>query len=172
MKIIPLANGRGDALVDDADYDLLALFPWYLMLSFGRPYAASKEMHDGRRKHVYMHRMIVRPPPGMVIDHIDGNSLNNQRANLRICTRAQNLWNAAGRKVRAKSGVRGVYWHASGRWYASLTKEGARYCLGYSKSLEGAIALRRAGELAHFGEYAATEKIPKAGSPVVAADPS
>jgi hypothetical protein len=57
-----------------------------------------------------LHRLIMTCPPGMVIDHIDGNKLNNKRNNLRVCTRQQNTFNSK-RNAKNNSGYKGVYLH-------------------------------------------------------------
>jgi len=79
MKRIPITDDI-DALVDDEDYDNLSQHKWY----FSDGYA----VRDHKR--VAMHRQIMGFPKGMVVDHIDGNRLNNQRHNLRICTQREN----------------------------------------------------------------------------------
>lgn len=58
-------------------------------------------------KKIGLHRFIMNPPDGMVVDHIDGNTLNNLRTNLRICTHSQNLKNAAVRSTN-RTGFKGV----------------------------------------------------------------
>jgi hypothetical protein len=90
MKTIPLTQGRV-AVVDDKDYDVLALHKWCLDRIDGQ-YAVAKI--DGRV--VSMHRRILRIQRGRRVDHIDGDGLNNQRANLRKCTHRQNCQNRRG----------------------------------------------------------------------------
>ena len=52
---------------------------------------------------VFMHRMIMNAPDGMSVDHIDGNGLNNQRANLRLVSRGQNRSNSIKRREAAST---------------------------------------------------------------------
>jgi hypothetical protein len=70
-----------------------------------------------------MHREILQPT-GPFVDHIDGDRLNNQRANLREATRTENNCNSKMRKHNT-SGHKGVYWHAQrGKWHAQVTLHG------------------------------------------------
>ena len=85
VKRIPLSDGQY-ALVDAADYEALSAYQWHLC-SGG--YAARSE----KGKRILMHRQIMDPPKGMVVDHIDGHRANNLRSNLRVCTRAENQRN-------------------------------------------------------------------------------
>lgn len=63
---------------------------------------------SGCRNIIDLHRMIMNPPEGMVVDHIDGNKLDNSRVNLRVCTHSQNNLNRRFRSI-AISGYRLVY---------------------------------------------------------------
>jgi hypothetical protein len=63
-----------------------------------------------------MHRMIMRPPKGMVVDHINGNGLDNRRCNLRICTRQENARNRR-KHADGKSRFLGVYLRGK-KWQA------------------------------------------------------
>lgn len=115
-----LGNGL-IAVVDGRDADVLSRTWWW----HGR-YVKGKG--------TYLHRAVIEKhmgdiPPGMVIDHIDGDSLNNRLGNLRVCRQAENLRNNKGR-LTARSKFKGVYPTASGRWSAQFTYSGTRVCLG------------------------------------------
>ena len=135
------------ATVDAADYPRLRKHQWYAYRRGRRIYATCK---TGRRT-VYMHRMIMRPRKGYVVDHIDGNGLNNRRSNLRVCTVAQNRANA--RPCGGVSGFVGVY-PKGNKWRASITCRGEFYYLGlYDDPVAAAKARdRKAYEL--HGPYA------------------
>lgn len=85
---------------------------------------------------IRMHRLIMDCPKDMVIDHIDGNGLNNRKSNLRICTHAQNCQNLHGVNSRnVTSGIRGVSWHKGDkRWRVRV----AHKLIGEYKDLETA----------------------------------
>lgn len=85
--------------------------------------------------------------PAGLIDHIDGNGLNNAVANLREVDRAGNGQNAA-RSRRNSSGVTGVSWNArDGRWTAWIMARGRRHYLGSFIDLDAAVATRKAAEV-------------------------
>jgi len=101
---IPLTRGL-HAIVDAEDYEWLSKYKWCASVSDdGRVYAK----RSVRRHVVFMHRMIMQPPKGMVVDHINGNGLDNRRCNLRIVPPAANAQNRR-KPVGAKSRFMGVY---------------------------------------------------------------
>src|SRR6185369_7879503 len=85
---------------------------------------------NGKRKHIYLHRLIMDCPKGMNIDHIDHNRLNNQKFNLRICTTKQNI---ANQKIRIDntSGYSGVHWsNVAKKWQAVISINGINKYIG------------------------------------------
>jgi hypothetical protein len=122
-------------LIDDEDAGLLS-FPWRSQGNRGvrgGPYAYTNKRNivPGTPGTICIHRLILGDARGLVIDHIDGNGLNNTRANLRHCTRAQNSQNA---KVRShsKSGLKGVMLESCGkghprRWRSTVIASGVRH---------------------------------------------
>ena len=105
MKRIPLTQGKF-ALVDDEDFEALSQFKWRAKHcpDGRRPeksskwYACRTEIRKrgpkaGKKKEVYMHRFLMDAPRGKVVDHLNGDGLDNRRANLRICTQKENLAN-------------------------------------------------------------------------------
>lgn len=92
---IPLTRGLV-ARVDDADLPALRPFKWH---ATANGYAAT--CLPGTRRYVYMHRLLLNAGPGDLVDHIDGDRLNNTRANLRLVTPCQNQWNRKAQANRA-----------------------------------------------------------------------
>ena len=145
VKQIPLGDGVC-AYVDAADYEWLSRWDWHLHGG----YAVRSE----KGKRVYMHRQIMQPPKGMVVDHTNGNKADNTRANLNVCTQQENTHNRSKRNGAA-SRFRGVsYNYNTRKWHARITFEGTRLHLGYfTEEIEAARAYdRKAVEL--FGESA------------------
>lgn len=138
MRQIRLADGRV-ALVDDDAPEWIFQRRWHVS---NRCYVATSE--GGRQR--YLHRILMGEPPGLYVDHINHDTLDNQRANLRVVTNAQNMQNRRGANAGSVTGVRGVSWHrASGSYEVYLEVDGKKRCLGYRKTLEDAAALARAG---------------------------
>jgi hypothetical protein len=101
-----------------------------------------------------MHRHLITAPKGRVIDHINGDGLDNTKANLRLATPSQN---AANSKIRRNSttGFKGVWWDKKKKKYrASIWVDGKRFHLGYfHPKTKAAIAYDRAATH-HFAQFA------------------
>jgi len=91
VKTISLSQSKV-ALVDDSDYELLSRFIWCAQKTSHNYYAARySRVSESEQKYIYMHRIILNAPDGIETDHINGDGLDNQRSNLRLCTHAENL---------------------------------------------------------------------------------
>lgn len=152
--IIPLTQGY-DALVDPSDAYLLTDLHWFARVCDGTVYAsANSPREDGRRKPIQMHRMILGITSHLVVDHIDGNGLNNRQSNLRICTRPQNSYNK-GPNRNNRLGVKGVTWNSRDkRFIATIHKQGRNYIIGNFKTLEEAKIAYHMASLVIHGEFA------------------
>lgn len=89
---IPLPHGL-IALVDAADLPLVEGWNWSASTTRGTTYAYRNRMVDGKQVPIRLHRLLLNPPADMVVDHINRDTLDNRRANLRICTQKANLQN-------------------------------------------------------------------------------
>jgi len=139
FRRIPLTRGKY-AIVDPQDYVWLKNFNWHLNESRSVSYAVRTALAwEGRKATtVQMHREILPVAPGLVVDHINHNGLDNRRANLRPADKKQNAYNR--RKSKNKKGkYKGVYWHKhSNKWYAVIWIDGRMKNLGYFDSEEDA----------------------------------
>ena|SRR2546423_10084842 len=154
MKFIHLTQGQV-AQVDDSDVLTVSKHKWHAVCSNGRWEARTKIRVLGVRKILRMHNLVSGIPIG--VDHVDGNPLNNQRANLRQANRYQNGQN---RKVQKHSSrFKGVsFWKSVGKWVASINVNGKKRHLGYFKDeTDAAKRYDRAAEL-NFGVFARTNK--------------
>jgi len=105
MIRVPVSNGKAFTIIDDDDAALVEGKKLYLASQLG--YAAFKICRDGVRSSQYLHRVLLDPPKGMQVDHINGDVLDNRRCNLRLCTHAENMRNSR-RKKSNKVGLKGV----------------------------------------------------------------
>jgi hypothetical protein len=104
---------------------------------------------------VYMHTMLVKAPFGWVVDHIDGNKLNNLTVNLRACQQIDNARNRKNISKNNTSGYKGVSKTAEGKWRARITDNRKEVRLGhYDTQEEAALAYNKAA-LEIYGEFAA-----------------
>lgn len=155
MKEIPLSKGKF-ALVDDEDYDFLMQWKWCVN-SFGyavRSIGYKKPNGKWSCKTVQMHRVVMNTPDGMDTDHRDTDKLNNQRNNLRICTRAQNKMNT-NLRAGGTSGYKGVTWSKQkGKWQGYIILQGEKANLGhFACKVDAAKAYNKAA-LENFGKFA------------------
>lgn len=158
---VPLTKGKV-AYIDRADLHLVEDIPWYALLvgstrrtnAKGKWYAAAQVKRDGKWKTIYMHRLIMGEPPGLKVDHRDGDGFNNRRSNLRAATHAQNI-QASGLSSRPNktSQFKGVSLiKRSGRWNAVLRADGRDHRVGvYDDEIEAAVAWDDAARRLHGG---------------------
>jgi hypothetical protein len=148
MAEIPLSRGLV-AIVDDADAEWLMQWKWRAKWCQSRFYAArTQALPGGKRRTILMHREIMGNPVGLMVDHWDLDTLNNQRANLRACTNAQNQQN---RKPAAV--LKGA--HRSGpAFHSSIRVNGRNIWLGRFATAEEAHAAYAQAAQEHFGDFA------------------
>ena len=101
-----------------------------------------------------MHRIILNAPKGTMVDHINGNGLDNRKENLRLCTTREN--NANQKKNRNNSsGYKGVAKASNcSKWRAYIRVDGVQRHLGNHNTPEEAARAYDAAAKKHFGEYA------------------
>lgn len=154
-RTIPLTKGAV-ALVSLEDYERVAAFKWYLQ-SAG--YAARTQRYGpgGKKKRViYMHRFIVGAGPGVEVDHVDRDLLDNRRANLRLVPKSLNRANQIKRSNSTRTYKGAVYNpHRGPRcWTARVTLNGVHHYGGYfATEIEAAREYDRIAREV-FGEHA------------------
>lgn len=153
MAEISLTRGL-IAIVDDDDAAVISGFSWNAFrCRSAKTWYARTTVYSPTKQDIFMHALILPAPPGMEVDHKDLNGLNNQRSNLRLATRSQNMANRVWHVGRSKSGFKGVYRRGS-RFQASIRVNGKAICLGSFGAAEDAAAAYDSAALTHFGEFA------------------
>jgi hypothetical protein len=154
MKTIPLTHGMV-TIVDDQDYDLLSQWKWSAHWGETKTYYASR-VENG--KTILMHRQILNAKSNQWVDHKDGNTLDNRRDNIRLCSRSQNMRN---RKVPVNNrlGIKGVR-VKNGRYEARIMSDKRAIFLGgFETALEATLAYN-AASLKYHGEFGRLNIIP------------
>lgn len=157
-------HGQKECLVDDEDFEFLNQWRWKLLVSYNSTYAVrnvSKYLGGGRKNKKYeykcilMHRLIMKANDDRIVDHKDHNGLNNQKSNLRLCTKADNNRNV-GKHADAKySKYKGVSFDKNrGKWISAVKFQRKTINLGRFDSEDAAAKAYnyKADEL--FGEFA------------------
>lgn len=119
--------------IDSKDYPEVSKHKWCTALYNDKPYAM-----EGKSR-IKLHRFILNPKPGTLIDHINGDTTNNCRSNLRVANQSLNNINLL------KDGLehKGVYQKkTSKKWYASVQWKGKTYCSPLFKTIEEACFAR------------------------------
>lgn len=139
VALVPLTRSR-EAVIDASDAGMLSNWNWCFRAGPRGGYAGRGQIIEGRRHIVYMHRAILGAPGHLHVDHINGDGLDNRRANLRTATLAQNRWNEGVRKNNL-SGFKGVsFVAAKAKWRAEINASGRKHHLGYFATAEDAGA--------------------------------
>ena len=154
-KEIQLTRGQV-SLVDDEDYERANKYKWHTARSEpnGKPYVKTTKQANNKKKNIRLHRFIISAKDGEEVDHINGDTLDNRRCNLRICTHSQNMANTGAYSTNT-SGYKGVSFEKStAKWRAGIMRGGKHYSLGLHTTPElAAIAYNKAA-VQYYGEFA------------------
>lgn len=153
MKEIKLDKGMF-AIVDDSDYEWLSKFLWRAHCPTGKNGYAFYALTGSRG--IAMHRIITDCPNGLQVDHINRNTLDNRRSNLRICTHRENVRNKKALVTkRSKSKFLGVDLNRLGtKWVARIGFNSKKIHLGTFTSEEDAARIYDMHAKVAFGEFA------------------
>lgn len=153
-----IARPNTEVLIDEEDFDLVNSMAWYVR----KPHPRSKEYVycrrkvDGKDRSTPLHRFVLNlglNDQKRTVDHINGNTLDNRKSNLRICTISENLRNLKLRKTN-KSGYKGVNYHKhQKKWASRICINRKRIHLGYfTNEVDAAKAYDEASKKYH-GEF-------------------
>lgn len=159
--VIPVQGGR-TAIVDAIDSDLVDCKWWINANNYGRIGGAIKKtkLAAGKWTNELMHRIVMRRIlerdllKSEEVDHINGNTLDNRRDNLRVANRSQNMRNR-GKPTSNTTGYKGVYKRSDvGRWIAAIKVNGKQIHLGYFDTAEDAYDAYLKASVIHHGQFA------------------
>lgn len=120
-------------LLDDEDFEVVSKYKWSIQCNKSGIYYARGHIR-GERGKFYMHRIITNCPRNRLIDHINGNGLDNRKTNLRKCTKTENSFNTRGTRKYPYKGIERSF----EKWAASITYRGIRAWLGRYDTMEEA----------------------------------
>ena len=145
-KKIGLTRGMF-AVVDDSDYDALVCQKW------NAHRGPNGEFYAMSSRGKYMHREIMSPAQDEIVDHIDGDGLNNTRSNLRVCRKSDNAMNYS-KPINNTSGYKGVSWNKGNKKFqAHISTNGRKIYIGqFNTAIEAARAYDREAIRLH-GEF-------------------
>jgi hypothetical protein len=152
-KQIQLNIGK-TAIVDDDMYEYLSQWKWYAKPGRTTFYVIrNKSKANSQSGTILMHRAIMNASKGVVVDHINGDGLDNRRENLRLCTNAENGRNRRLAKNN-KTGYTGVTLTRSGTYYAHIKVNKKVINLGFFDVAEVAARVRDEAAKKFFGAFA------------------
>jgi hypothetical protein len=163
MRKLALRGIRGEgkfSLLDNVDFDRLSARKWYVDRK-----GYVRQSHTGKK----LHRLVLDAPPDKQVDHINGDKLDNRRANLRLCTNTENQWNRAKLK-RNTSGYQGAMliksYQAKGWkcWQSVISHNGKKISLGYYATAQEAGAAYNKAAVSLRGEFAALGRVEKSNN--------
>jgi hypothetical protein len=154
IVFLPLSQSKV-AVIDFDDMERVGRVKWCAQrVLSGKFYAVrSVQEPNGAERREYLSRAVVEAPKGMDVDHKDGDTLNNQKSNLRVCSRRENSRNRRKQKPAASSKFKGVF--RGGNCYKAQIKIGLTQThLGYFKFDHEAAEAYDTAARKHFGEFA------------------
>lgn len=162
MTVTHELTGGHILLLDDEDAHLLDEYAWCPHTTKHNIYAsASIWLPTQTTGTVLMHRLVMNAPEGMDVDHINRNGLDNQRSNLQVCTRAQNLARAGAPKTNT-SGYKGVSWSKQhSKWVAYIRPDYKKRHLGLFLNKDDAARAYNRAALETWGEFAFLNEVPQ-----------
>ena len=148
ITVVSRTFGEYSLSVDEADYLRLKELggKWCVVIKRGRPYFQKRLPGN---KLVELHRWLMGEPKGKYVDHISGDTLDNRRSNLRVCSNAANIRNG---KIRTNNttGVTGVRQPRGKKWEARIRVNYKIIILGFFDKFEDAVNARKQAEKKYF----------------------
>jgi hypothetical protein len=152
---LPLSRGLV-AVIDFDDFERVGRVKWYAQTTnCGAVYAARNRPSGSKPRLMLLHREVMHCPQNRQVDHVNGDTLDNRKSNLRKATDSQNKTGFRRSKTGTSSKFRGVCWYKrDALWQARLSKERTIIFLGRFLNEEDAARAYDAAAIKHFGEFA------------------
>lgn len=150
-RVVQLTRGKY-CVIDAADYDHVMTRGWCAARRKKDDTEYFYAVASSKVDKILMHRWLLSAKPDELVDHKNGDTLDNRRLNLRLCTKSQNAQNR--HVVLAQSGFKGVIATKSGRWSAHITKNYRSRHIGTFDTKEEAALAYDAEAVRMFGEFA------------------
>jgi hypothetical protein len=159
-SLVPLTRDQF-AIASMEDWMRLMAFRWWAVPNTYRTAFLAARMGigaNGKRKLLYMHREVLGLSPGdpRIADHINHDTLDNRRSNLRIATAQENMRNKS-LHSNSSTGFKGVQKTPNGRYKAMITIDYTPKYLGTFDTPEEAHAIYCAAATKYFGSFACFE---------------
>lgn len=149
-RTIKLSGDNGYTIVDADNYKTLSKYKWAYSKGYARRHTSKEEKLQGLPGSTTMHRQVMgvmKDGKSVIVDHIAGDTLDNRRDNLRVCSQSENLRNV-GLSSANKSGVKGVMWNKSrNKWTATIRHNKQTLNLGSYNKKKDAILARKQYEI-------------------------
>jgi len=157
IKKISKKFGEQIILIDDSDFELIKDYSLSLFKYRNNLYIRTSWING---KRFLLHRFIMNAPDNLMVDHINHNTLDNRRSNLRICTNQENRQNSIKHKISKRCKYKGVYRMSDeGKYYATIRFENKNIYLGTFENIIDAAKSYNKSAIEFFGEYANLNKI-------------
>lgn len=152
MREASIISSNGYVIrIDDCDLGLLSKHRWHVAATHKGNVTKCYALRASGGKTTYLHREVMRAKSGDIVDHINGDTLDNRRCNLRIVDKSVNVIN---RGVSNKTGFRGVHENREGKFRAMVQIGGKRFGSGYFGSAREAAEAYDRLAIEHHGAFA------------------
>jgi hypothetical protein len=145
--------GKQIVVIDDEDFEKVKNYKWYPNRDHKRNnfYSVSSKQN----KKIIMHRIIIDAKEGEIVDHINGDTLDNRKANLRICNHSQNTMNSKKPIKGITSNYKGVSLDQNKiKYRADIMHDGKHEYLGLFETADQAAIAYNIAAVKYFGEFA------------------
>lgn len=150
LTIMSDSHGMMCFIIDNDDVERVKQHKWLIFKAKNHDCcnAIYKYYAISSSKRVLLHRFITNAEKGRVVDHLNGNTFDNRKRNLKLCTYSENGRNQIKHARKSPKSIMGVYYNDKrNKWYAYITIEGKRHSLGYYEDEQGAIDARLSAEI-------------------------